>query len=115
MVPRSNRYVVATYPGSLDAAPVSSQRFFRFPGFVGQEPVLFSATIAENIAYGAPGATREEIEEAAVQANAMDFILTFPKGFDTEVSFFENLGYLFLVLCRMLNIVAHSSRSFPPQ
>jgi ABC-type multidrug transport system fused ATPase/permease subunit len=69
---------------------VCSQWFFRFLGFVGQEPVLFSATIAENIAYGAPGATREDIEEAAVQANALDFIMTFPKGFDTEVSFLEN-------------------------
>lgn len=52
---------------------------------VEQEPVLFSASIAKNIAYGAPGATRAEIEEAARQANAYDFIMTFPNGFDTEV------------------------------
>jgi ABC-type multidrug transport system fused ATPase/permease subunit len=76
---------------------VRSPRFFLFLGFVGQEPVLFSATIAENIAYGAPGATREEIEEAAMQANAIDFIMTFPKDFDTEVRIFEDEGYLFLV------------------
>jgi len=54
-------------------------------GFVGQEPVLFSATIAKNISYGAPNATRAEIEEAAKQANAYDFIMSFPLGFDTEV------------------------------
>jgi ATP-binding cassette subfamily B (MDR/TAP) protein 1 len=54
-------------------------------GFVGQEPVLFSASIAKNIAYGAPKATRAEIEEAARQANAYDFITSFPNGFDTEV------------------------------
>merc|ERR1711933_34827 len=55
-------------------------------GYVGQEPTLFDATIAENIAYGAPGATREEIIEAAKQANAFDFIMKFPEGFDTPLS-----------------------------
>jgi ATP-binding cassette, subfamily B (MDR/TAP), member 1 len=54
--------------------------------YVGQEPTLFDASIAENIAYGAPGASREEIEEAARQANAYDFIMGFPDGFDTPVS-----------------------------
>lgn len=54
--------------------------------YVGQEPTLFDATIAENIAYGAPGASREDIEEAARQANAYDFIMGFPDGFDTPVS-----------------------------
>jgi len=55
-------------------------------GYVGQEPTLFDATIAENIAYGALGATREEIIEAAKQANAFDFIMKFPEGFDTPLS-----------------------------
>lgn len=55
-------------------------------GYVGQEPLLFEATIAENIAYGAPGATREEIIEAAKQANAYDFIMKFPQDFDTPLS-----------------------------
>lgn len=54
-------------------------------GYVGQEPTLFNETIAKNIAYGAPEATREEIEEAARQANAYDFIMKFPEGFDTPV------------------------------
>ena len=52
---------------------------------VGQEPVLFSGTIAENIANGKVGATREEIEKAADMANAFKFIMDFPDGFDTEV------------------------------
>merc|ERR1711937_579649 len=55
-------------------------------GYVGQEPTLFDATIAQNIAYGAPGATRDEIIEAAKQANAYDFIMNFPDGFDTPIS-----------------------------
>lgn len=52
---------------------------------MGQEPTLFNETIANNIAYGAPDATREQIEEAARQANAYDFIMSFPEGFDTPV------------------------------
>jgi ATP-binding cassette subfamily B (MDR/TAP) protein 1 len=54
-------------------------------GLVGQEPVLFGGTIADNIAYGKPGATREEIEEAAKMANAHNFIMEFPKGYETDV------------------------------
>ncbi|GLD97150.1 hypothetical protein PINS_up005833 [Pythium insidiosum] len=52
---------------------------------VSQEPVLFAGTIAENIAMGKPGATREEVMEAAKKANAYDFICNFPQGFDTDV------------------------------
>ena len=52
---------------------------------VSQEPTLFSGTIAKNISYGAPNATMKEIEEAAKQANAYEFILSFPQGFDTDV------------------------------
>jgi ATP-binding cassette subfamily B (MDR/TAP) protein 1 len=54
-------------------------------GLVGQEPVLFSGTIAENIAYGKPGATREDVENSARMANAFDFIQEFPDKFDTDV------------------------------
>jgi len=54
-------------------------------GLVGQEPVLFSGTIAENIAYGKPGSTREDVENAARMANAWDFIQEFPAKFDTDV------------------------------
>jgi len=50
-----------------------------------QEPVLFSTTIAVNIAYGRPDATQSDIEKAARLANAHDFILGLPEGYDTEV------------------------------
>ncbi len=50
-----------------------------------QEPVLFSTTIAENIAYGRPSATEHEIAEAAKAANAHDFILRLPDDYDTRV------------------------------
>lgn len=50
---------------------------------VPQDPVLFSGTIAENIAYGRPDASREEIEAAARLANAHRFVLDFPEGYDT--------------------------------
>ena len=52
---------------------------------MGQEPTLFNDTIANNIAYGAPAASRKEIEDAARAANAYDFIKSFPEGFDTPV------------------------------
>jgi ATP-binding cassette subfamily B (MDR/TAP) protein 1 len=54
-------------------------------GLVGQEPVLFGGSIAENIRYGKPGATDEEVVAAAKSANAHVFIEEFPKGYDTDV------------------------------
>jgi ATP-binding cassette, subfamily B, bacterial len=50
-----------------------------------QEPVLFSTSLAENIAYARPGATAEEIVAAARAANAHDFIAALPQGYDTLV------------------------------
>jgi ATP-binding cassette subfamily B protein len=52
---------------------------------VQQEPVLFHRTLAENIAYARPGATMEEIEQAAALANARDFIGRLPRGYATLV------------------------------
>jgi ATP-binding cassette subfamily B protein len=52
---------------------------------VPQEVLLFGGTIAENIAYGKPGATQAEIESAARRANAHDFIAAFPEGYQTLV------------------------------
>jgi subfamily B ATP-binding cassette protein MsbA len=52
---------------------------------VSQEIVLFNETVAENIAYGKPGATRGEIEAAARAASAHEFILQMPQGYDTPV------------------------------
>ena len=54
-------------------------------GFVGQEPVIFNDTVANNITYGKPEATREDATKAAKAANADIFIRAFPKGYDTLV------------------------------
>jgi len=50
-----------------------------------QHPLLFSTTIAENIAYGRPGAPQAEIEAAAVAAHAHDFITRLPRGYESHV------------------------------
>ncbi|MBL8570078.1 MAG: ABC transporter ATP-binding protein [Phreatobacter sp.] len=52
---------------------------------VQQEPVLFHRSLAENIAYGRPGASRAQVEQAARLANAHDFIMRLPKGYETLV------------------------------
>ena len=54
-------------------------------GVVQQDVYLFTGSIGENIAYGKPGATREEIIEAAKKANIHDFIMSLPQGYDTYV------------------------------
>ena len=51
---------------------------------IEQDVFLFSRTIAENIAFGAPNATQADIEEAAREAQAHDFIMSFDKGYETE-------------------------------
>jgi ABC-type multidrug transport system fused ATPase/permease subunit len=55
----------------------------RQTSIVLQDPILFSATIGENIAYGRPGAMREQIEAAARRAQADEFIRALPQGYDT--------------------------------
>lgn len=54
-------------------------------GVVQQDVYLFAGTIFDNILYGKPDATREEVVEAARNANAYDFIMSLPKGFDTDI------------------------------
>jgi ATP-binding cassette, subfamily B, bacterial MsbA len=54
-------------------------------GIVTQDTVLFDETIASNIAYGVPGASREQIEAAARAAHAHDFVRTLPEGYDTRI------------------------------
>ena len=54
-------------------------------GYVGQEPVLFNDTVYNNIAFGKPDCTMEEVEQAAKHANAYDFIVGLEDGFDTMV------------------------------
>ena len=58
---------------------------FNFAGLVSQEPVLFNATISENMLYGHPTASEKEIEEACRRANAHDFISQFPQKYETFV------------------------------
>lgn len=53
--------------------------------YVPQEPMLFHRTLKENIMYGKPGATDKEVERAAKQANALEFIKKLPDGFNTIV------------------------------
>lgn len=67
----------------IRSLPVSEYR--RHIGLVLQEPFLFFGTIAENIAYGKPNATREEIVAAARAAHAHEFILRLPHGYDSLV------------------------------
>jgi subfamily B ATP-binding cassette protein MsbA len=57
---------------------------------VGQQVNLFDATVAENIRFGWPDATDDEVKEAADQANALKFIESLPDGFDTQIGSFGN-------------------------
>lgn len=66
-----------------DISKVTQVSLRRQIAYVPQEPLLFHRTIAENIAYGRPDATMDEIREAAEKANALEFIEKFPDGFET--------------------------------
>jgi ATP-binding cassette subfamily B protein len=68
-----------------DIAEVTQGSLRRAIAVVPQDPALFHRTIAENIAYGRPGASSEEIALAARRARAHDFIVALPKGYDTLV------------------------------
>ena len=54
-------------------------------GIVNQEPILFNDTIFNNIAFGMPSASKEDVETAARMANAYEFIMQTPQGFDTNI------------------------------
>ena len=68
-----------------DVRDVTQSSLRRAIGLVQQDVYLFDGTIGENIAYGKPGATAEEVAEAARRANIADFIESLPDGYDTEV------------------------------
>jgi subfamily B ATP-binding cassette protein MsbA len=72
----------------IDDKPIAArnvQSVRRQIGIVMQDSILFSGTIADNIRYGRPGATREEIVAAATAANAHDFILQLRNGYESKV------------------------------
>ncbi len=69
----------------LDIRDVTLKSLRSQIGIVTQETVLFDESIASNIAYGSPGATREQIEQAARAAHAHEFIVTLPEQYDTQI------------------------------
>ena len=72
----------------LDGADVRSLKLAdlrRAVGIVPQEPALFSGTVAENIAYARPDASREQVESAARTAHAHEFVQQLPQGYETVV------------------------------
>ncbi|HEV8338450.1 MAG TPA: ABC transporter ATP-binding protein, partial [bacterium] len=69
----------------IDVRRVKLRSLRRQIGFVPQETVLFRGTVRENIAYARPGATEEEVVAAARAANAHEFILGMPLGYETRI------------------------------
>ncbi|MFF7993160.1 ABC transporter ATP-binding protein [Kitasatospora xanthocidica] len=69
----------------VDLRELATPELRRGVVMVTQESFLFSGTVAENIAIGRPGATREEVEQAARDIGAYEFVAALPDGFDTDV------------------------------
>lgn len=69
----------------VDAKDIDIEHLRSNIALVPQEVILFGGTIRDNIVYGKPDATEEELMQAARQANALEFIQSFPEGFDTQV------------------------------
>jgi len=73
---------------AIDGANIASatlESLRQHVGYVPEEPFLFSASVHDNIAFGKPDATRAEVEAAARDAMAHDFIAELPEGYDTRV------------------------------
>jgi ATP-binding cassette subfamily B protein len=86
LVPRL--YDVSAGSVSVDGVDVRDLKLAslrRAIGVVSQDPFLFSATVRENIAFGAADATDEDVERAARLAQAHDFIVELPEGYDTVI------------------------------
>ncbi len=79
--PRSGRLLADAHP--YDDIDISELR--ESIGVVMQDPILFSGTIFENLVYGTPTATSEEVEWAAKMATAHEFIVSLPNGYDTII------------------------------
>jgi len=69
----------------VDIRQVTQQSLRRQTGLVPQDPFLFSGSIADNIRFGLPDISTEAVQEAAKLANAHDFIVALPKGYETEI------------------------------
>lgn len=69
----------------VDIKKLSKDTLCKNIGFVLQETVLFSGTIRDNIRYGRPDATDDEVIQASKSAQAHDFIIGFPEGYDTQL------------------------------
>ena len=69
----------------IDINDVTMESLRRNIGIVQQDVFLFNGTIRENILYGCPNATQEQIELAAKRANIHDYVMTLEKGYDTEI------------------------------
>ena len=80
-----HHYITQVLVGGVNIKELNLKWLRSHIGVVSQEPVLFDTTIAENIRYGKEDATMEEIQEAAKNANAHNFIMQLPKGYETLV------------------------------
>ncbi|MYC93899.1 MAG: ABC transporter ATP-binding protein [Caldilineaceae bacterium SB0661_bin_32] len=69
----------------IDVRTVVQQSLRRQTGIVSQEPFLFAGTVLDNIRFGLPDIEAGSVEDAARQANAHEFIMDLPKGFETEI------------------------------
>jgi len=69
--------------GGTDLREFDPQQLRRLIAVVPQDPVIFAASVLDNVRYGRPGATREEAERASEQAFALEFIHRLPQGLDT--------------------------------
>lgn len=75
----------AVYLDGVDIRRLKISSLRRQIGFIQQNPILFNASILENIRYGRPTATYSQVERAAKLANAHDFIMELPRGYDNPV------------------------------
>lgn len=79
--PESGRVML----GDKKVSQFTRKQWVRALTAVTQEPVLFNGSIYDNIAYGVPNATRQEVEDAARAAHAHDFVVRLPDGYETSV------------------------------
>ena len=71
--------------GGVDVRDMTVHDLMEQVSFVFQESFLFSDTIFNNIALGKPGATKEQVEQAACAARCHDFIMALPEGYQTNI------------------------------